>query len=194
MPAQKTTREEMLIKAMQVFRRQGYHHSSMADLARACGVQKAHMYYYFDSKEDLMQAVLEAVLTYFEARIFALAYAVERPPAERMQAMTAKLRRVFLSDAGGCIMANTLLEVAHLRPEPAFLSVVRTFFDQLLAAFTALFGAVMSEPAAQAQAEASVQDMEGALMLAQLYGDPTYFDRALARAAACFSSDAAAPP
>lgn len=188
MPTQKTSREEILIRAMQVFRRQGYHHSSMSDLARACGVQKAHMYYYFESKEDLMQAVLEAVLSYFEARVFPLAYETERPAAERMTGIAAQLRRVFLGDSGGCIMANTLLEVVHLRPAPAFLPVVRTFFDQLLAAFTALFGAHRPEAAARDLAETTVQDIEGALMLTQLYGDPTYFDRAMARAVAQLSS------
>ncbi|RMG56008.1 MAG: TetR/AcrR family transcriptional regulator [Bacteroidetes bacterium] len=187
MPLQKTSREEILVKAMRVFRLQGYHHSSMADLARACGVQKAHMYYYFENKEALMRAVLEAVLSYAEARVFPLAYEDERSPEARIEDIIGQLRRLLAMDQGGCLMANTALEVSHLQPAPDFLAVVRAFFEQLLDALTHLLKHILPPEAAQSQAETQVAALEGALLLSQVYEDPAYFERGLERLSALFT-------
>jgi AcrR family transcriptional regulator len=54
-------REQLLDVALQVFARQGYHGTSMNDVAEAAGVTKPVVYQHFDSKRDLYLALLAEV-------------------------------------------------------------------------------------------------------------------------------------
>ncbi len=50
---------EIFAAALRLFQAHGYHGTSMQDLADAVGMQKASLYYYFDSKEELLVRVCE---------------------------------------------------------------------------------------------------------------------------------------
>ncbi len=54
-------REQILDVAIQVFARNGFHGSSMNDIADAAGVTKPVLYQHFDSKQDLYLALLDEV-------------------------------------------------------------------------------------------------------------------------------------
>src|SRR5688572_4359372 len=60
MAIQKTNKEEIISVCKEVFHRKGYFNTSMADLAKACGLMKGSFYHYFASKEEIMKAVLLA--------------------------------------------------------------------------------------------------------------------------------------
>lgn len=50
-------REKILAKAQQCFTRYGYKKTSMDDIARAAGKTKSALYYYFKSKEEVVEAI-----------------------------------------------------------------------------------------------------------------------------------------
>jgi AcrR family transcriptional regulator len=52
---------KILAAATTLFYGQGYSHTSVEDVARAVGVLKSSLYYYIDSKEDLLVRILEEV-------------------------------------------------------------------------------------------------------------------------------------
>ena len=52
-----------------LFARDGFTRTSMAELAGACGVSKALLYHYFDSKEALLFDILRAYLTDLETAV-----------------------------------------------------------------------------------------------------------------------------
>jgi len=54
-------REQLLDVALQVFARQGYHGTSMNDVADTAGVTKPVVYQHFDSKRELYLALLDEV-------------------------------------------------------------------------------------------------------------------------------------
>jgi AcrR family transcriptional regulator len=54
-------REQVLDVALAVFGRNGYHHTSMNDVAEAAGVTKPVLYQHFDSKRDLYLALIDEV-------------------------------------------------------------------------------------------------------------------------------------
>ncbi len=54
-------REQLLDIALGVFARNGYHDTSMNDIADAAGVTKPVLYQHFDSKRELYQALLDEV-------------------------------------------------------------------------------------------------------------------------------------
>lgn len=54
-------REQLLDVALQIFGRQGFHGTSMNDVADAAGVTKPVLYQHFDSKRELYLALLDDV-------------------------------------------------------------------------------------------------------------------------------------
>ncbi|MHC4731170.1 MAG: TetR/AcrR family transcriptional regulator, partial [Planctomycetota bacterium] len=49
-------RAEILRRAAQVFRRKGFHGAGMREIAKGLGMAPGALYYYFESKEDLLYA------------------------------------------------------------------------------------------------------------------------------------------
>ncbi len=56
-----TTRERILRAALRLFADQGYGATSMREIAEQLGITKAALYYHFDSKEDIVRALLADV-------------------------------------------------------------------------------------------------------------------------------------
>ncbi len=53
------TRERVLDAAAKIFRQKGYAATRLADIAAAADTQAGSLYYHFDSKEQLLDEVLE---------------------------------------------------------------------------------------------------------------------------------------
>lgn len=56
----RTTRQDILDRALDLFAEHGYYGTSMRQIARAVGVRESALYHHFDSKD----AILKALLTY----------------------------------------------------------------------------------------------------------------------------------
>ena len=54
-------RQEILDVAARVFQQRGYDATSLQDIAEAVGILKGSLYYYIDSKEDLLYEILQDV-------------------------------------------------------------------------------------------------------------------------------------
>lgn len=61
--------EELLETALQLFRKKGYHATSMQDIADAMGLRKASLYHYIDAKEDLLVAIYRRTISEYSERI-----------------------------------------------------------------------------------------------------------------------------
>ncbi|TAF95662.1 MAG: TetR/AcrR family transcriptional regulator [Cytophagia bacterium] len=168
MPVQKVTREEVIQKSLPVFRQRGYYNTSMTDLAEACGLQKGSFYHYFDSKESLMKEVLGAVSSYFENKIFAIAYDESLLPVERLQKVLDKQIRAVTNTKGGCLMGNTAIETALLTDE--FKPIMEAFFDGYVKALAAIYSTQFSAQAANQLAQQAAMEFEGALILVKMSG------------------------
>ncbi len=55
-------REALLRAAMAAFHRQGFHETSLDEIAQRLGVTRAALYYYFQSKNDLLVACFERAM------------------------------------------------------------------------------------------------------------------------------------
>lgn len=56
---QKTTRDHIVEAADQLFYRQGFEHTSFADIASAVKISRGNFYYHFKSKDEILDAVIE---------------------------------------------------------------------------------------------------------------------------------------
>ncbi len=55
----KISRDEIIQAAIRLFHRNGYHATSMQDIARAISIQKPSLYHHFESKEAILLCILE---------------------------------------------------------------------------------------------------------------------------------------
>ena len=79
-----TRRAELVDVAARLFAEQGYHGTSMADLAEAMGVQKGSLYSLTDSKQELLVAVAREGAAAFHAALDGVPE--DAPPLERVRA------------------------------------------------------------------------------------------------------------
>jgi AcrR family transcriptional regulator len=74
------TKERILTTARELFARQGYAGTSIADIAGRLGTSKAALYYHFPSKEEILEGILAGPIATFAAL-------VERAATERPSTM-----------------------------------------------------------------------------------------------------------
>lgn len=56
------TRDQIVQAADELFYRQGFEHTSFADIAEALGISRGNFYYHFKTKDDILRAVIDARL------------------------------------------------------------------------------------------------------------------------------------
>ncbi|MBP2832670.1 TetR/AcrR family transcriptional regulator [Aquimarina sp. U1-2] len=179
MPKVKTSKEEVLRKVIPILRIRGVQNSSMSELAKACNIQKSHFYYYFNNKEELIKEVLSLVYSYFNYNLFKTIDSASLSLPEKMIKMKQLLQKIFRTSDGGCIMANTALETIHRNP--IYKNEIRMFFSDFIEGLQRLLVSHHSSEKALALAEQIVQDIEGGILLAQVYNDQKYIDNAVSR-------------
>ena len=104
-------RTELLDRAVELFRRQGFNGTSTAELVAEFGVNRKSMYAEFGSKQELFEATLEHYHRKHLTRVLA--------PIEAQDASLAGIRQAFYGYASasegpfrglGCLMCNTAVE------------------------------------------------------------------------------------
>ncbi len=91
------TRERIFDAAVEVFRHDGFAEARLADIADRADLQTASLYYHFDSKEALVEAVLSQGIQYIFDHVRQAVEAIpEADPAGRLSAaITAHLEAAF---------------------------------------------------------------------------------------------------
>ncbi|MGB3408950.1 MAG: TetR/AcrR family transcriptional regulator [Jannaschia sp.] len=85
-------RGHILAVAARVFSRQGVARASMAQVATACGISKANIYHYYDSKDALLFDILDSYLSALRDRVAALPMEGLDPAAQLGAIVTEVLR------------------------------------------------------------------------------------------------------
>ncbi|GAB3261837.1 TetR/AcrR family transcriptional regulator [Larkinella harenae] len=169
MPIQKVTRDEILQKAMLLFKRQGYHRTTMDDLARACGLLKGSFYHYFSSKEVLMKEVLWYANDVNQQHVFSVAFNETMPPKQRLEQLLDSLFNGIRRSEGGCLMGNTVLETALITEE--FKEPLRVHFNNATAALAHIYQTHHSKQKAEQLAQQAAAEIQGSLLLVKLFGN-----------------------
>lgn len=170
MAVQKTDAATVVLRALELFRRQGYHQTSMAEVGAACGLLKGSLYHHFSSKEDLARAVMAHVHQRFTAEIFCWADDGALSAEDRLERMTAATEAYFLAGSGGCVMGNIALEAIDSVPE--FGPALRAYFADWTAALARIFACRWDETAARRKAERAVAEIQGAIMMMRIHHSP----------------------
>ena len=172
------TRARIVEQAAMLFNRCGYAGSSVSDIMAATGLKKGGIYNHFSSKDELAIAAFDfAVQKAREIHLQALRN--NQGAIARLKAMAASFVDAFdlMSAAGGCPLLNTAIESDDTHP------VLRERAQQAMDNWRQLIqrivqkgirrGDIQTTVDPDAVATILIATLEGALMLAKLYGDRT---------------------
>lgn len=168
-----TTRAQILQAAHQQFFRHGFARVKMIDIAKAAGLTKRTLYHHYDSKDSLLEAMLEAQndlssLTY--ARTFVNS---EGGPYDLVRSLFTDLE-TWASDKTylGSGITRLAAELGDLRGHPAMRLAGRH-----KATIEALFAEALAKRGvsnAENLAREIILLMEGAMILVLIHGDVVY--------------------
>ena len=175
------TRQRIVELAAPVFNRQGYVGASMRDITSATGLEKGGIYNHFGSKEQL---ALEAYDYAMSIVTGALARSQDGA-TEAIDKLTRLIRAFSLSARtpvveGGCPIMNTAIESDDGHEE------LRDRARHSMTQWHRLIGRIVKDGKAAGTVRTDVDpyalaslltaSLEGGLMLARLYNDPSHMD------------------
>ena len=114
--SERTTRERILDAALDLFGTRGVDAVSLDEIARDVGVRKQTVLYWFESKDDLVDGVLESVAAQLLVVIDAAVRAAADDPLDRIDAV---VRAVFRPAVRRPALLGLVREVSRLGPEQA---------------------------------------------------------------------------
>lgn len=173
MPTVKMDKETILKKSIHLFKVHGYYKTSMADLAKECGLIKGSFYHHFKSKQDLGLACLQYIHNYFNEEIFNHAYNLNLPLKERLTQMVDAIEDYFLNSEGGCLLGNWALEVINDIPE--FKDEIQSYFTSWEDAIFEILQFEYDTAMARKLSKEHVANTQGALMMMRLYNNEDIF-------------------
>ncbi len=176
MPVKKVDKRDIIKASLRVFRQKGYHSTTMSDIAAACGLLKGSIYHHFEGKEDLMLQTIDFLHSYYSREVFSIAHDESLTGLEQLDKLAAISEEIFMKEKGGCLMANIGLETAN--DYPRFRVRIKAYFEEWIQSLEHIFRKAYDAQTAREIAEFSVAEIEGAVMLMQVYHDKCYLERA----------------
>ena len=176
------TRERILASSAQLFNRQGYFGASLADIMRETGLEKGGIYNHFSSKEQLALESFDYAYGLVQQRV-RQALSGKYDAIERLLAIITVFQGIVEDPpvAGGCPILNTAIEADDANE--ALRDRARDAMDSWRTTIHRIVNKGIERqqirPGINADEVASIliTTLEGAIMLSNLYKDPTHMQR-----------------
>ena len=178
------TRERVVDAARQLFWEQGYQGTSLAPIAEASGANPGSVYYFFRTKAEILDAVLEHYEQQLGAWLLDPVFERTDDPVERVLGVIGTYRS-FLLETGftlGCPVGGLALEIDDSLPEAR--GRIAGIFDSLTGALVACFeaaraGAAWDGPSPETLATLAMTVIEGGIVQARAARSIEPFDRSV---------------
>lgn len=178
------TRQRIIEQAAIHLNRRGYFSTAISEIMEVTGLQKGGIYNHFGSKEELALAAFDHAVELVGQK-FAEALQGKQLAIDRLLAMLSYFRG-YSEDIplpGGCPVMNCAIEGddAH----PALRDKARAAMDRLRNTFVRIIakgiarGEIRADINPDAVTTFLVSALEGAVMLTNLYKDPTHMRRVI---------------
>ena len=178
MRTSRTSRQEIVQKLSDVFRRDSYSGASLADLATAVGLGKASLYQKFpEGKAQMGAEVLAEIGRSLESQVLAL-LRQEGSPATRFSKMLAAVSKFYEGGDLSCLIDTLSLGEAGELYRMALSQAIERWEEALVELARE---AGQSRAQAASWAEEILIAIEGSLVLARAKNDPRIFRRTLKR-------------
>jgi TetR/AcrR family transcriptional regulator, lmrAB and yxaGH operons repressor len=176
MPAALATKEEVLARLLETFRRDGYDGASLAELSKVTGLGKSSLYHHFPrGKAQMATDVLAFLDERLEADLFA-PLTSGATPARKLDAMLDTIDAFYDGGKKACLLERLCASTDHAR----FRRPLARAFTKWMSAIESLaIEAGVSPAIARARAEDAVVRISGALIVSAGTGETGPFRRAL---------------
>jgi AcrR family transcriptional regulator len=179
MPTQKIDKQAFLMRCWEVFHTQGYHNTSMQDLAAATGLQKAGLYHHYPTKEALMQSVMAFALEQFHAYVLSVAHDESLPVEQRLEKLLRRNKRIVTAYRRGCFFANIGLETGR---DEQFNTLIQQAMQDWIDTVAGLLAHGMPPDQARREAGRLMMEFEGSVLFYKIYNNTDYLDAFIDRA------------
>ncbi len=174
-----STKQRLVMAAMQLFAEKGYQSTSVADILRAAGANAGSLYHVFPTKQDLLVAVLDAYREGIAPMLLGPAWQGVEDPIERVFALLAAYRGMLAgSDClYGCPIGSLALELHE--PDPDVRQALAVNFDGWVGHVQACFEAAAERLAGADPYKLAVLTltiMEGGVMQSRTHRTLEAFD------------------
>jgi AcrR family transcriptional regulator len=177
------TRERILARSAQLFNRQGYSGSSLADIMRETGLEKGGIYNHFSSKEQLAVEAFDYAYDLVQQRV-RQALAGKLHARERLLSLVSVFQGIVEDPPviGGCPILNTAIDADDANE--ALRDRARTAMDNLRTTIHRIVSKGIERQELRSGIDADevasilIATLEGAIMLSNLYKDPVHMKRA----------------
>ncbi len=141
----KDTKERILAAALDMFSQKGYEGTNVRELTASLGLVKSSVYKHFASKEEIWNALLDRMITYYDDRFGSLEHLPPVPDSlEELVSMTIRMVDFTVHDEN-IIKTRKLLTIEQFRDERARDLATKHFFTGLRDMFTPIFRSMMKK-------------------------------------------------
>lgn len=172
-------RERLVAAAREVIYQQGIEMTTLADIAAAAGIPVGNVYYYFKTKQDIVEAVVQSHVAEAHAMLAGLQDSYDSP-RERLKALFGTLsEQAEMIARYGCPHGTLCLELDKRDDGPGLAArLMREPLDWSRRQFAA-----MGYPDAGDLAVEVIARYQGAALLTSTFRDPSLMTREAARVA-----------
>jgi AcrR family transcriptional regulator len=155
-----------------MFYQRGFHHCSLADIAANSGIPKGNFYFYFKTKEDLLNGVIENRVSSLKQRLDEWQNDYSGP-SERLIRLSEMIIRDW-SDLVqfGCPTGTLALELSKQDEEPR--EQARFPFELILDWAETQFNSLVGQKEARKLSRQLLVRLQGASVLANVFSDESW--------------------
>jgi AcrR family transcriptional regulator len=174
------TKQRIIGSAIHLFAEKGYQATTIAEIAKASEANAGSVYFFFQTKQDILLAVLDTYCEGIEQMLLEPAWRNVSDPIERIFALLERYRSFLVETECryGCPIGILALELHE--PDPAVQQRLAANFDK----WTTAIERCLRDAARRLPPEISIRDlatfilttMEGGVMQARTYRNPETFD------------------
>lgn len=172
MPRPRTDRRALVDQIIEVFRTHGYDGTSIGQLSTETGLGRASLYHHFpDGKVGMLHSAIAQEHSRLDTTVTHLLHA-DTPAPGRLRAWADALAAYHV-DGRGCLFGRLLLSGAIPVAHDALRRALQAQHDALAAV---LIADGLPEPVAHHRARSTLEQVQGALLLARLHDDALPLD------------------
>jgi len=172
-------RVQIVKAANDLFYKQGFGATSFADIAKASGLPKGNFYFYFPSKDSLLNAVLDDRVQSLQSKLQSFEHNYATPRERLLRLAEMPIKDFENITRYGCPMGSLSSELGKCCEELETRTI--EMFDVLKNWIAGQLTEMGQSPAAsQATARHILTTMQGAALMAYTYGDPVWIEDTVA--------------
>lgn len=102
------TRDDIVLASIRLFARRGFHNASIAEISSAAGITKGAIYWHFDSKQALFDAILDRIKADWQRTVMA-GVDEATDPREKLSRLFDNYLVLFTEESEVCLFLQRIL-------------------------------------------------------------------------------------